>query len=295
MWPELFEDFRVTHVPSAPCGENPMRLAEARCTGRDILVILNASDDILHTYSTFSPELVSQINKELKVRIKAQANAADDAADSSDSRSNSVFYTNVHAEVNLADSIFRENQDPEAEAPIRFFNEHSFGRYIGSSKPTCLLCHLYFSEHNMHFQLRPSHHNLYAKWRVPEGTHTHHLEAIANKLKNLLCQTITERVGTRRRYDSRNTPTDPWRGVISSYRSLVGITIGGGSAQEQTGQSSMHGLLERLRDDEESDEGIEEMGDLMSQLSGESRVGSNVGCRGDISESEDSDNGGAAI
>ncbi|KAI4596875.1 hypothetical protein KJ359_005220 [Pestalotiopsis sp. 9143b] len=67
----------------------------------------------------------------------------------------------VHAEVLLLDWLERNG----GTADHRFFNDW---KYIGSSKPTCKLCHYYFECHGSMIQHRPSHGNLYISWRVPD-------------------------------------------------------------------------------------------------------------------------------
>lgn len=280
-WPELFEAFEVTHIPSAPRGGNPMQVKEDRCTGHDILRCVNAGNDVLNAYKALNAELGSRIDE----KIKAQIKAPDDE-----------FYTNVHAEVNLADNIYRDHQDPTSEGPVRFFNEGKFGRYIGCSKPTCLLCDLYFDEHPMGFQRRRSHRNLYIKWRAPEGTERHVLEDMAKRLRKTVFQTITERLGTRSKFDSRHTPTDPWR-TVGSYRGPAKAMTDRGSTRGQIGHGSLDDVEEESFEAEESEEGVEELEDLMSQLDVGSSCGNEGDCRGsgDALGDEDFDDGGARL
>ncbi len=164
-WPELFVGFEVTYVPSAPPGVIPLQMKRDRCRGHNILQCLNAERDVFDAYEAFNPDLSGKIDAELKTRIKA---------------SDDKFYTIIHAEVNLADNIYREHIiNADAEGPMQFFNENIYGCYIGSSKPTCLLCDLFFDVHPMGFRRRSSHWNLYVKWRVPEGMSRSVLEKLA--------------------------------------------------------------------------------------------------------------------
>jgi hypothetical protein len=67
----------------------------------------------------------------------------------------------VHAEVQLLnwlDTTYGVNN-------ARFFNGW---KYIGTSKPTCRLCHYYFEEHKSHVQHRGTNGNLYLNWRFPD-------------------------------------------------------------------------------------------------------------------------------
>jgi hypothetical protein len=74
---------------------------------------------------------------------------------------NTAFRPIVHAEVLIMSYLESIN----ALHPSRFFQGEP---YIASSKPTCRLCHAYFEAHSSGFQVRPTHGNLYHKWRLPD-------------------------------------------------------------------------------------------------------------------------------
>jgi hypothetical protein len=68
----------------------------------------------------------------------------------------------VHAEVLVHSWL--ENSEGGIR-PERFFNRWKF---IGSSKPPCKLCSYFFDEHPGDVQVRPSHQNVYFRWRMPD-------------------------------------------------------------------------------------------------------------------------------
>jgi len=288
-WPELFVEFEVTYVPSAPRGGNPVRMKEDRCRGQNILRCLNAGSEVLDTYEAFNPQLGGLIDDMLKAQIKAP---------------NDEFYTVVHAEVNLADNIHREQtMNVDAEGPVRFFNEGIFGRYIGSSKPTCLLCDLFFEVHPMGFRRRHSHRNLYVKWRAPERTAKGILEDLAKKLKMIVFQTITERAGRMQsRFDSGHTPTDPWRTSVGSRRYVAPQAAGSdvGLVSGQRGYDGLGDADEESFESGECEEGVEELEDLMNRLDHVQAYSCGRGTRRDScdaldDEDSDDDDGGAKL
>lgn len=67
----------------------------------------------------------------------------------------------VHSEILLLDWLTKLG----GTAPSRFFNNWA---YIGSSKPTCMLCDLYFDQHPSAVGRRLSHGNLCPSWRLPD-------------------------------------------------------------------------------------------------------------------------------
>ena len=286
-WPELFVGFEVTHVPSAPPGVVPLQMKENRCTGHHILQCLNAESDVFRAYEDFRPEVSSKIEEELKARIKG----TDDK-----------FYTIVHAEVNLANCIYREHiLNADAEGPVRFFNENICGRYIGSSKPTCLLCDLFFDVHPMEFGRRRSHRNLYVKWRMPEGTARSVLEDLAQRLRRIVFQTITKGVGRMQsRFDSGHTPTDPWRTSTVGARHYITAQAAGADLVSVSGQRGYHGVGgvggESFKNGD-CEEELEEMEDLMKRLESVQVYAYDVDGRGscDALDDDDSDDGGAKL
>ncbi|KAL2128743.1 hypothetical protein VTI74DRAFT_8700 [Chaetomium olivicolor] len=151
-WPQLFVDFEVTTIPSSvPLPEPP----SIRRSAVGIISRMSRNKSTLNAYQHLISSLQAHdFDKRIKDRVHP-----------------SHFRPIVHAEVNLLASVIRSQAecDEDDEAP-RFFNEARFGRYIGSSKPTCLLCHLYFSLHPLGVKCRETHGNLYPNWRAPDVT-----------------------------------------------------------------------------------------------------------------------------
>jgi hypothetical protein len=207
-WPELFEAFEVTYIPSSePSTDMPsFRGSAARMVAR-----LTRDPSVHKAFREHEPRLQELgLDKEIQKKKKP-----------------SNFKPIVHAEVNLSDHIQREERcsnptDGGGSARVRFFNESVFGRYIGSSKPTCRLCDLYFhAPKGPDMDVRKSHQNLYYNWRVPdlyredgqqaEQARKEILESMVASIKQQAIQTIVSRlVVGGKRYDSNTTTSFPF-------------------------------------------------------------------------------------
>ncbi|KAM7217515.1 hypothetical protein V8F06_007146 [Rhypophila decipiens] len=136
----------------------------------------------------------------------------------------SKFKPIVHCEINLFDSILRDNSLSEDGEPLRFYEEATFGRYIGCSKPTCRLCALYFAAHPTEVKVRPSHSNVYYKWRVPDVYENQGqdakrqrediLESMIKQVRNVILEGLSGIV-KRKAHDSNSTPSNPYPYQIS--------------------------------------------------------------------------------
>lgn len=88
------------------------------------------------------------------------------------------FRPRVHAEVLLADYIHATK--------LRFINDL---RYIGCSKPSCVLCHMYLEAHPTGIMPLPCHGNLWPNWSPPlltsTGIHQHTVEFTQKMILNL--------------------------------------------------------------------------------------------------------------
>ncbi|KAK0712530.1 hypothetical protein B0T26DRAFT_339404 [Lasiosphaeria miniovina] len=133
----------------------------------------------------------------------------------------------VHAEVNLLDSILRDSR----EEPVPFYNEGRFGRYIGCSKPTCQLCHLYFGAHPARVTVRTTHHNLYPGWRTPDVYVSDGPAAAARRdkiveqmilgIRQVTFDSIQTMAAPWRHSDSGDTATNPFVSTLSTAGSVV--------------------------------------------------------------------------
>ncbi len=110
----------------------------------------------------------SVVEKHLEHAFSLQSHGLNECLGHSASPKN--FHPIIHAEVNLLDSVLADQARAEAEGdgPLRFFNEPEFGGYIGGSKPTCVLCSLWFAAHPAGVACRATHGNLYYNWRAPD-------------------------------------------------------------------------------------------------------------------------------
>ncbi|KAK3997845.1 hypothetical protein QBC44DRAFT_46197 [Cladorrhinum sp. PSN332] len=246
-WPMLFASFEVTTVPSRPRHPNPINLKHSACNAKHILSSLNKADQkVVAAYEDFFVQTLSmddQIREEIK---------------------DPNYNTLVHAEVNLLDNIYRSHIDPDNETgAARFFDERRFGRYIGGSKQTCMLCNLFFEAHPLRVDRRDSHGTLYAKWRAPDvfvedshelaETRRKVVYQMADEMKKIVSMGILDRTGGGRKYDSRHETTDPLRTIgsvslrgsvqVDDGLSTVGV-VGGNRPMGGNGASSSYLLAQ---------------------------------------------------
>ena len=129
----------------------------------------------------------------------------------------------VHAEILVDDCIRRSDRLDSlyGHEPSPFFNEAQFGRYIGSSKPLCRLCALYFAAQSVDasgVKVRASHHNLYYNWRAPDvfedddmevdSQRRSTLEQMVKTVRNETFRAIRNKGVVRNVFDSNNSPSD---------------------------------------------------------------------------------------
>jgi hypothetical protein len=229
-WPRLFVDFVVTSIPSSQPQADP---PDIRRNANGIINRMSRSKAIADAYKQHAKHLQAH-NLDGRIRDRVKPNR---------------FQPIVHAEVNLLASVLA-SQDAAArdgDGPLRFFHEAEFGAYIGSSKPTCLLCWQYFQTHPSRVTCRESHGNLYFNWRAPDVTpddgpeadqqRRDILEAMVKKVRDETIRAITERSYPRRKHDSWDTPSNPL------MPSTVDATLGWGPEEDdlaaQIGQMSL--------------------------------------------------------
>ena len=225
LWPHLFVLFEVTPIPSStPQSDAPVVRRNARG-------ILNRMGGPKATVDAHQRQTDTLQRLGLDDRIKQRVKPGH-------------FRPIVHAEVHLLDSVLRDRARAEADGdgPLRFFNEAEFGGYIGSSKPTCLLCRLYFEGHPSGVGCRETHGNLYYNWRAPDVLESEGedaaaaaraiLEGMVKKVRAEAARAITARSSTRKKHDSWDTPSNP---LLST---AAGSTV--------RGVDDMASLLERV-------------------------------------------------
>ncbi|KAK4173525.1 hypothetical protein QBC36DRAFT_359763 [Triangularia setosa] len=307
-WPDLFEFPEVIPYPSPPKSANPFQIKERMCTGKDLLNRLTTDPEVHAAYQTLLPHLQAI---DFDTRLK-------------DSIKDPRCVTTVHAEVTLLSNLRKESLCPfsgHEDARLSFFMEDKFGRYIGCSKPTCLLCDYYFDSFPIKVERRPGHGNFYHKWRVADiqgpvvnpaverlvNDRKNVIEEMIKKLRAEVRMVLVERKGLRgSRHDSRHTPSDPFESVVTVAGSVRGsgllenATANGqcqvGHGGSVNGRSRVRELIleevEEVEDENGGGEGedmegesVEELGRLMGRFS------ISGGSQGD----DDDDDGGAKI
>lgn len=212
-WPQLFDAFSVTSLPSSKAGVRyPVR--NKSLTADSIVGRLTRETKKITLFKEFAEKLRPyQLDERIKLEFTRDG-----------------FHPLVHAEVKMLNHI----EFSGGVVPARFFKGWM---YIGSSKPTCKLCHYYFLEHGTHVGHRSSHGNLYTNWRFPDVRSVQGEAALkkrAEMLEKLLRRVRTDaftllsgRTATHRSHDSatssaRMTLEDKWS-VASPADDLASI------------------------------------------------------------------------
>jgi hypothetical protein len=186
-WDRLFHDIKVTVIPSARVIPHP--LSGRRPNAHEIMGRMSSSKEIIERHRSMAVELQKH---GLDEKILTECN------DLSQTHM-------VHAEVLVLDyllSYLHGSSDAD------FWNDW---RYIGSSKPTCRLCHYYFIEHPGGVQVRESHKNLYPHWRVPDvfdenamKSTTSILNAINQRTREDAIRSLEDQISQGRVHDSNS-------------------------------------------------------------------------------------------
>ncbi|KAK4167027.1 hypothetical protein QBC43DRAFT_312792 [Cladorrhinum sp. PSN259] len=204
-WPELFEHFQVSHIPTTEPADTPS--IRRSCMG--IIKRLTTDPTVLDAFNAHAnagqSDFVKELDKEIAKRVKPKN-----------------FQPIVHAEVNLSNDIIQDERHPQSVDGdrVRFYNEANFGRYIGCSKPSCRLCELYFqAPSGPNMRVRSGHHNLYYNWRAPDldpqdgsagaAARNKVLEWMVQSIKAQAAQTIKQRFAMRNPHDSNTIPSNP--------------------------------------------------------------------------------------
>lgn len=186
--PRLVEHFEVTSVCSSGPDTNPLS-DNTNVTADEILRRMVPAPAQAVQYSALLEDIRSiDINTTIQEIITQP-----------------TFRPIVHAELLVLQSLEKDG----LTHPSQFFNSW---KYIGSSKPTCRLCHWYFEHHNGGFQVRPTHGNLYINWKPPDVFQRDGEAAIKAREKMLNTmnvhiraeglRTLTEKVPLGRLHDS---------------------------------------------------------------------------------------------
>jgi hypothetical protein len=200
-WPELFEIFEVRFIASSSPIRCPLRKV-ATISMEKIIGRMTSDPEKMKSYKARAQEL-EKLGLDEKIRKQAGLK---------------TFRPIVHAEVLLLDSLERDG----GTHPSRFFNGY---RYIGCSKPTCRLCHYYFSSRASDINVRSTHRNLYLNWRMPDvyqdygPNATKERDELMDKILALIradtFRTLTEKVPEKKHRDSNTEPTYPIDSISS--------------------------------------------------------------------------------
>lgn len=200
-FPMLFENFQVTFVTSSSADDNPFQ--KQLPASKILSTMLRTRVDSAKYIQLFEGTQSLQLNVNQVIQ---------------DMMADETFKPIVHAELLVLQSLEKDG----LTHPSQFFNSWM---YIGSSKPTCRLCHLYFQERHGGFQVRPSHGNLYINWKPPdvfqnEGevaikARESMLNAIVVPIRRDALRTLDNQVPLGRQHDSSTGMTVPVRAMTS--------------------------------------------------------------------------------
>ncbi|ROW04141.1 hypothetical protein VSDG_00958 [Cytospora chrysosperma] len=231
-WDRLFFEFEVLCLPSSTALSNPISRKDV--TGEEIIGRMTSDQGKAATYRRIVHDLQFHFDVDREVRAKTQAKK---------------LTTIVHAEILIHESIVND-PDLQNMHPSKFFDGY---RYIGSSKPTCRLCHYYFTACADSIVTRQTHRNLYLRWRAPDVYNDQgdkavkRREGIINRMlvwiREDTFRTLDDKVSERRPNDSHTDPTYN-RGTSLGYT-------------EGWNECIIEGMRQLSADDTESDDHVE--------------------------------------
>jgi OTT_1508-like deaminase len=199
-WEDLFNQFSVQYIPPSKPAPNPIKKKNT-CI-HDLLGRFTSDPENIARYRAQALELERLEPLELAKRVSNKFHADD-------------FHPIVHAEVLLHDWL---KHMPGNMRPESFFRNW---QYIGSSKPTCRLCHYYFAEQNDGVQVRDPHMNLYVNWRLPDihrqqpraadavAKRRRLLTTIRTKVREVAVQTMHDKQPVGKADDSNTSSSRP--------------------------------------------------------------------------------------
>ena len=243
VWPDLFHDFEVLYLPSAPAMTFTLNQSSGTRRSHALVGKLAKNADELKRLRTYT--------RELQEKYKIDKQISKDWPTQED-----VFF--VHAEIRL----HRWLETSEGGTHVgRFFEGY---KYIGSSKPTCRLCHYYFELHGTDVQVRDSHRNLYPRWRMhdvfpedglsvngedPEQERMLLVHKIKDRVVSDIKQILNNKLADRRENDSTDKHTADMLAHGSTYLDeatfafgRLGVTSELDNSQDDTSPGSSHKL-----------------------------------------------------
>jgi hypothetical protein len=155
----LFDNFEVRGVASSAPTPNPLKRKER--TVAEIIGRMTSNPKDKEMYLEHA-----RLAQRFDFNNSQNPDDDDDQSCNLDSLVGKTCHSNtfrplVHSEILLLDWLGKTG----GYNASRFFGRWL---YIGSSKPSCLLCCYYFQEHPSRVQGRSTHGNLYRNWRVPD-------------------------------------------------------------------------------------------------------------------------------
>ncbi|RKK31987.1 hypothetical protein BFJ66_g15586 [Fusarium oxysporum f. sp. cepae] len=195
-WPLLFQDFKITSLPSSTRISKP--IVQSDLTAVAIVQHMEAFEKVKMPELMQDAEDLRRMGLDKAIQIQLLKR---------------TFRPIVHEEVLIHHYVTKNG----ITRPNRFWRQW---QYIGASKPTCRLCHYYFSSHSQsQIQVRPSHLNLYPNWRLPEisdeddaearEAHRELLKSIAEKVRNDAKRTLQQRTTKSKQHDSNTYSATP--------------------------------------------------------------------------------------
>lgn len=216
VWPELFTtEVQFELLPSSIPMPNPFPPKRRNEPAEGIITRLFSNPTERATcldQAAHLEHMTSLLDKEIRSQLKKPD-----------------FKPIIHAEMLILDWMERTGR---GLTPDRFFNHQP---YIGSSKPTCRLCWLYFTSHPSGVQIRPTHQNIYPAWRMPnsyaavdattEKDRLYVLDRMRDNLRQLCKRTLQDRQPRRKNRDSETSSSKPsqapWLGVLDGPSTLL--------------------------------------------------------------------------
>lgn len=220
-WDRLFYEFEVVCIPSSQPSSNP--ISRKHLSAEDILNRMKSTASLTVDGFAGLQRCARDLQPfELDEKIRQQS-------------ASRKFLPIVHAEVLVHESIVTDPDVGDAHEAW-FFGGYS---YIGSSKPTCRLCHYYFRVVGDNVQVRRTHRNLYRNWRVPdvyEGQGNIQGEKAEKRRENILntvvkwirqdtYRVLSNKMAEKKAHDSNTSRTYQRGGFDTDYSSRTGAPI----------------------------------------------------------------------
>ncbi|KAF4918951.1 hypothetical protein CGCVW01_v008332 [Colletotrichum viniferum] len=214
--PDMLRSFNITSVSSSPPGPKPIGKSRSFTAVSIVNNMITEDDEEKEDYLEKALEMQRfGVNDIIYAQISKRS-----------------FKPRVHAEIQVHDYLL----DNGLQHPREYWNSW---KYIGSSKPTCKLCHYYFDLHPDKVSVRKPHFNLYPNWRLPGLLESQDSETGPDPKKLRLLQQMTERIR-----DDVKTTLEERRPVGRTHDSLTSTTRPPGLAQtdEDSDSISISGL-----------------------------------------------------